>query len=335
MENNPNSIPPLDVIDRYLAGELTAEEAQSVTDYFSRNPKLEATLRRKGERQFSSDGRQLRGQDFTDLSTSWHLMLEKVASQPGPIHPPSLKKREYFRNAILGVSAAGLVIAGWLGGMGKMRYDLSTYSSSYSTPAGKQATVTLPDGTVALLNAGTRISVPGNYMNGNRSVRIVGEALFTVSHHSSNPLVVITSNSITKVLGTQFVVSKYQEDSVSLIAVREGRVSVGESVLSAGQQAIVTAEGDLQSVAVSNMDSDVFSFSDGLLVLDNVPFSKAVARLNRWYDSDIRIMHPSLEQVRINGRFTSGSISDLIEILNGMFNAHIERHDNIVTISPR
>src|SRR5690606_4611008 len=116
---------------------------------------------------------------------------------------------------------------------------------------------------------------------------------------------------------------------------REGRVSVGESVFNAGQQAIVTAEGDLQTVAGSNIDSDVFSISNGLLVLDNVPFSKAVARLNRWYDSDITIMHPSLEQIRINGRFTSGSISDLIEILNGMFNAHIERHDNIVTISPR
>jgi ferric-dicitrate binding protein FerR (iron transport regulator) len=106
--------------------------------------------------------------------------------------------------------------------------------ATYATANGERGAVTLTDGSTVILNAASRLDVPANYSSGNRTVRLIGEGLFTVSSHAGHPFTVISGLTKTRVLGTSFVVRHYGTDTTVMVAVRTGKVSVGTTVVTAG-----------------------------------------------------------------------------------------------------
>ena len=70
--------------------------------------------------------------------------------------------------------------------------------------------------------------------------------------------------------------------------------------------------GTQWSVAhVRRSDTSPFTFATGVLTLDGVPLSVAIAELDRWYDADIRFGDPTLAMQTIKGEFGAGSIAEL------------------------
>ena len=97
---------------------------------------------------------------------------------------------------------------------------------------GEHKQVTLPDGTVVHLNAGTVMRYPTEFTsdivgrNGRRS-------FFNVMRDEGKPFIVRTRQADVKVLGTSFNVKAYQEDELIAVSVRTGKVEVDmpESVM--------------------------------------------------------------------------------------------------------
>lgn len=86
--------------------------------------------------------------------------------------------------------------------------------------------VTLPDGSTALLEPGSKLAYAKNFSAVNREVYLTGEAFFDVRKNPSRPFLVFTNSIITKVLGTSFRVRAYTTDPKVIITVRTGKVSV-------------------------------------------------------------------------------------------------------------
>ncbi len=203
--------------------------------------------------------------------------------------------------------------------------------STHTTGNGQRTTITLPDGSTVLLSVASRLEVPADYDRGNRTLRLEGEALFTVVHSQGRPFTVIAGPSTTRVLGTSFAVRHYPGDTAAVVAVRDGKVVVQSQVVIQAEQVTIGAQG---AGAVRPTSPTQFSFASGVLTFNGMLLPDAIPQLNRWYDADIRLGDSSLETQNIVGGFKSGSLTDLAAILEMMYSVRVVRDGRVLTLYP-
>lgn len=336
MSSNIPDSPNLDLIDAYLAGELSGEPQARIEKYLVNNPEWFEASEHLRNLEFDRNLPRLN----RDLESEWMRVKGRMdvgvtGSHTLPVAPTSSRSFNFSKMAVALSLCLVLVGAGWylksLNGP-YVASDSPQSSWVYSTKDGERATVELPDGSTVVLNVGSRLEIPSTYLTSNRSVRLTGEALFTIVPNPGQAFSVITTRTTTKVLGTTFKVREYPMDTVSTVAVQEGKVMVGETVLAATQMATARSNNDL---VVHSIEKNVFGFVNGLLVIDDVPLKTAILDLNRWYNADIRLGDPVLKERRIVGSYESGSITDLISIMELTLNVRIVRDGRTLTFYPR
>ena len=174
----------------------------------------------------------------------------------------------------------------------------------YATVLGEQRSVSLPDGSSAFLDTGSRIEVA--YTAPERLVRLAeGQALFEVQA-SEIPFVVEAAGTRTRALGTTFGV-KVEPGSAEVTLV-EGSVSVA----TAGQAAIVLTPGERVAVtkgkagAIGAVDiAAALAWRTGVLQFKDTRLAEAAEELNRYSMTKIRV-DPRLADERLSGSFKAG-----------------------------
>lgn len=204
--------------------------------------------------------------------------------------------------------------------------------SIYTTGNGQRATITLADGSTVLLSVASRLEVPVDYHLGNRALRLEGAAMFSVRPSSLAPFTVTARGITTRVLGTTFIMRRYSSDSSAIVAVRDGKVSVQGIVVAASQRVSVDTQ---KSIVPHNAHASDFDFFNGMLRLDQMPLSRAIPELNRWYDAEIRLGDSSLANEQITGGFKNGSLTDLITILEKTLSVQVFRDGKVLNLYPK
>ena len=342
--------PSAELLDRYLAGECLPEEIARVERWLARFEDSPRALRALQEMQRSAT------QSRWDLETNWSGLAQRVQAdeaQDGTAtnETPSRNRTQSGARAntgghrwmehlhrrtswvtIAGALGAALCIAlGWHSRERLIRSELSGHGSVYTTANGERATVTLPDGSAVTLNVGSRLTVGSDYATGHRVVRLQGEAIFEVLSKAESPFTVIAGPSITKVLGTRFLVRHYATDTSATVAVQRGRVVVGTQVVAAHQEVNVSPNAH---TVIRRATETRFGFSHGVLAFDGAPLGDAIADLNRWYDADVRLGDPELRSRRLAGEYVPGTVSDLAEMLRWTFGVTVVREGRVLTLYP-
>jgi transmembrane sensor len=245
--------------------------------------------------------------------------------------PHPLPHRIWYGMATAVIGVLGVFI-GWHSGIQHRFQQPFRSMSTYATTNGQRATITLLDGTTVVLGVASRLDVPDDFATGNHQVALTGEALFTVLHHAGTPFTVVASGTQTRVLGTSFVVRHYPRDTVTTVAVRDGKVLVDSAVVTAQYLAEV---GSHRTLALRRADPSVFSFATGVLTLNVVPLPDAIPDLDRWFDVDIRLGDPALARKRIDGRFTTGSVAELIKLFEMAYDVRVVRTGRVITLLSR
>ena len=248
-------------------------------------------------------------------------------------HTSRYRHRFTPRYVIAGIAACAVLISAGLT-IGRSLFTSAAptaASATYITGRGERLAITLPDGSTVRLNVASRIDIPADYLQGNRTVRLDGEGLFTVNHHSNAPFTVIAGQAHARVLGTSFVVRHYVTDTAATVAVRDGKVAVGNTVLTAQQQVTVGTEG-MSLVTPTSIGQ--FGFATGLLTVDNMRLSDAVIELSRWYDADIRLGTSALNNRRLKGQFKTESLADLASMLEWSLGLRVIRDGRTLTLYP-
>jgi ferric-dicitrate binding protein FerR (iron transport regulator) len=199
----------------------------------------------------------------------------------------------------------------------------------YATHNGQRADITLPDGSKAFLNVASQLEVPTDFAAGNRTLRLRGEALFSVAHQHGTPFTVVAGPATVRVLGTSFVVRHYATDSVTTVAVRDGRIGVGSAIVAADQEVTVSHQG---MTPVSPAAPSHFTFAAGVLTLDGIPLKDAIVELDRWYDADIRLADPALGAHVVQMTAAAGSLADVATMLAFTFDARVVRNGRVITL---
>ena len=328
---------------RYLAGEGSAAE---VEHWMSADPErsvwvgqlrqvFEARQRVPDEWNIETELSRFRARVKAHTSTEHAVFKGRKALGTQPLRRALFNgrlrsSRLWYATATLLIATLGVVV-GWHERGQRFLSRTSHTVSTYATANGQRATITLLDGTTVVLNVASRLDVPKDYAAGNHTVYLSGEALFTVSHHDEKPFTVVAGTTITKVLGTTFVVRRYGTDTAVTVAVRDGRVAVGPTVVTAARLVEVGHTGRAHlGVATPSL----FSFATGVLALDSMPLSAAIPELDRWYDAQIRLGDRALETKPIEGNIPAGSLADLTAILE-LTDIRVVRDGRVLTLYPR
>ena len=233
-----------------------------------------------------------------------------------------------------GALVVAAAVVGWRSGLFRAGAPLPVTMSTYATTNGERANITLPDGSTVMLNVASRLEVPADYATGHRTVRLTGEALFTVYHREKAPFTVVAGGTAARVLGTSFVVRHYATDTTTAVAVRDGKVAVQGGAI---QSVVLTASryieiGSRGAARLGEGDRSLFDFAAGVLTIHSTPLMQAIPELNRWYAADVQLGDPSFARVPIEGKFTAGSLSDLANVLGLMLHARVVRNGRVLTL---
>lgn len=90
--------------------------------------------------------------------------------------------------------------------------------NTLNVPYGKRFNIELSDGSNVILNAGSKLKYPVNFLKGkSREVYLEGEAFFKVTKNKEDAFIVNTNGLNTQVFGTVFNVSSYKNDQYTNI----------------------------------------------------------------------------------------------------------------------
>ncbi|MDO7138008.1 FecR family protein [Algibacter lectus] len=187
-------------------------------------------------------------------------------------------------------------------------------------PYGQRSKITLSDGSVVHLNAGTKFIFPEKFLLRERTVVLSGEAFFEVKPNKERPFIVKTmeENFSVEVLGTKFNVSAYPADGCIFTALTEGKVNVVEkgffnnkkTVLKPGQLATWSKKNG--NVEVKNVDTDNYTlWTSGLLYFESESVINIIRKIERFYNIDI-VLDEKLDiyKIKISGKL---DLNDKIE----------------------
>ena len=183
--------------------------------------------------------------------------------------------------------------------------------------------------------SGTRPISP----DGPRGVSLEGEAYFDVVHDERRPFVVRAGELVATDLGTEFTVRAYPEDAGARVVVREGRVAIRAAGSAATPERVV-APGQLGRLgvgaepAVEPADTAAyFAWTEGRLVFDGTPLRDALPQLSRWFDLEFRLADSSLGDVPLTATLKTQPTPDVLDNLAASLGMRQRRLGRTVTLS--
>ncbi|MEM8927267.1 MAG: FecR domain-containing protein [Bacteroidota bacterium] len=198
-----------------------------------------------------------------------------------------------------------------------------TYNT-LTIPYGKRFELLLSDGTKVHLNAGSSLKYPVRFLEGmKREVYVSGEAYMDVSRDTVHPFIVEADGINVRVLGTQFNVYAYPEDTVTEIVLVEGAVSLYSEYGGSSAQPTLLEPGQMGSYDTSSnhiqrkevLTNIYTSWRNGELVFRNMTFGNIVKKLERHYNVVIENNDTELTKTIFNASFGN---EPLINVLEGL-----------------
>lgn len=207
--------------------------------------------------------------------------------------------------------------------------------NTISTPRGGQYQVLLADGTKVWLNAMSRLRYPVAFAAGERRVEVDGEAWFQVVKDDSKPFIVQKNNLNVVVLGTDFNVQAYDNDSSMLITLKEGKIRVKDSlrsiVIMPGQQAKIK-NGKTTVLEAADMNK-VMAWMNGFFYFENDDLPSVMRQLSRWYDIEVRYEAQIPDQLFAGKIARSVPLQEILETFTS-YGIRYRFEGKVVTILP-
>ena len=193
---------------RYFEGHISKTEEKLLFSYIE-----QAEENRLRFRQWEKEWKRTNEGDEQTMQ-EWQRLQRRLRTQEAIM--PMLPRRYFsFWRRVAAVAAIVVLTAGATLGI----WNIASLSSTedyfvFEAPYGEKSKMTLADGTVVWLNAGSVLKYSDKFNERNRKVILSGEAYFEVTKKEKAKFTVQTCGYDVVVKGTKFDVSAYPEDSV-------------------------------------------------------------------------------------------------------------------------
>jgi ferric-dicitrate binding protein FerR (iron transport regulator) len=219
---------------------------------------------------------------------------------------------------------------------GKLVYNTLTI------PYGKRFEIALSDGTTVHLNAGSSLRYPVKFINGKkRQVFLEGEAFFDVSEDKEHPFIVSAPGMDVTVLGTEFNVTAYPEDTFINTVLVEGSVGLSNTNDEQSNTFVrlepgYKAEWKISSgkAKVEQVDTEMYtSWISGRLMLKNLSFENIIKKLERHYNVKMENNFTELNSQVFTASFDVETIDEVLGTFSENKKFNFEINNNTVTIN--
>lgn len=222
---------------------------------------------------------------------------------------------------------------------------------TYRTDVGAFRRIPLDDGSTVELNTNTAVRI--DMTKARREVTLLqGEAHFEIEGAATRPFIVHAGHTTVRALGTAFDVRMY-DTSRAAVLVSKGRVAVStarpktglfdvasastanESVVSAGEHAFDNA-GHVTIYSVAR--GDILTrqaWRHGSIIFMDRPLREVIAELNRYNEKQMKIVDPSIANVRFSGQLTLRGTDRFLVVLaksHGILAREIAGRDDVIEL---
>jgi len=189
------------------------------------------------------------------------------------------------------------------------------YMETYAKP-GSRVKVELSDGSIIVLNSGSKLRYPRAFKGKTREVTLLeGEAFFDIQHDEQKMFVVDAQGTRTYVLGTAFNIRAYKLSKEIQITVTRGKVAVkGLSISKSDKVQPVTLLPNEQITIVKTTGniarrhinaSDYTVWIEGKYKFNNETLGNVATVLENSFRVKIRFAREDLKEVRFSSEFNS------------------------------
>ncbi len=249
-----------------------------------------------------------------------------------------LEKGETFQTKNVNVNEKGVVYKEGKSKTKKLVYNYLTI------PRGGEYFVKLSDGTQVWLNSETQLKYPVSFNEGEtREVQLVyGEAYFDVSpstEHNGSKFIVATNSQEVEVIGTEFNIKAYKDETNVYTTLVEGKVSVENMDNNIHKYNLVPNQQlnfDLKDnkITIAKVDTKkVTSWKNGVFSFDGKELKDIMKVISRWYDVDIVFENKDFESIKFKGNLSKNqSIERILAIMKSSTINNYEIKDKTIIL---
>ena len=237
-----------------------------------------------------------------------------------------LVKKEKLKSRFIRIFTHAAIFVLLIGVGGVLSYlylnnnsEQKVYQANYSvkSPLGQMTNLELPDGTLVLLNSGSKIAYNSDFSKGQRDVFLEGEAFFDVAKDAKHPFFVKSANLDIKVYGTLFNVEAYPDDEIFSTTLVKGSISIMDK---AGKEIAKLIPGEIARLSkkenkliVQKVNTEMYtSWKDGLVTFRNEKLKDIAKLIERWYNVEIIIQNEELGNEKFFGTILKNKPVDQI-----------------------
>lgn len=201
-------------------------------------------------------------------------------------------------------------------------------------PVGKTYTLTLSDSSKVVVASNSTLRFPTTFNGSDRKVELTGEGYFIITKDASKPFVVTSDGYSTTVLGTEFCMRKYANEScVTTLVSGQVRVADAEgnkAELNPGQQAVMNGF----NIDIRKVDTSCYtSWVDGHFMFRSRPLEEIIKDIALWYNMEYRFENTNKEDVLVTARLKIyPEIAGVVDVLRSMRNFKIEIDGNCIVV---
>lgn len=194
-------------------------------------------------------------------------------------------------------------------------------------------TQNLSDGSTVILNKQSLFSYPAKFNGQTRTVKLDGEAFFTVAPNQTKPFIIEANGVTVQVVGTSFNVKSSKGQTQVIVEtgiVKVSRLEKSITLLPGEKVNIASSSGVLAKE--TNRGKLYNYYYSNELVCDKTPLRELVPVLNEKFDATIVISNPKLEDLPISTTFKGNSLNEILTVIHETFKVNVERKGNQILL---
>lgn len=277
-----------EIITRYLQGEASDEEKKQLLDWLRQSDENKKTFSEMRDVWLASGAAPVLGKSFTEKG---FIRFSREVNNYEKHH-----SRRYHLFLRIAAAIALLLICSaggyWVGRQAPSGNEYAAVMNRVIMGKESKGAVTLPDGTVAWLNAGSKLIYPEAFADDCRRVKLEGEGYFEVVRNEKSPFYVETEQMTVNVLGTCFDVKNYTNRATTETTLLSGKVEVyfpttnKRIMLKPNQK--VSCDKQTGAWQLSEVKAaDYVVWIQDKLVFTNEKLSIILPQMEKWYNVDI------------------------------------------------
>ncbi|OQP63909.1 hypothetical protein A3860_23555 [Niastella vici] len=229
------------------------------------------------------------------------------------------------------------------------------------TDVGTKTTIKLPDGSIAVLNAGSSLSYNKDFGINSREIKLTGEAYFDIRKNPEMPLAVHAGTVDIWVKGTTFNVKAFPKDSTIEAALFTGIIELvshkdpERKILLRPNEKIVISRSPVEKelnpssnnttpvneeiVSLGRIKPDPVDSSyaeiawlQNKLVFHSELFSQIARDMERRYNVTIKFLDASVSELKFTGSFTNESLVEALDAVKSIVPFHYTIENKTVLI---